>query len=103
MLNKFIGLILILKLLIAVSALKLDDPPEPEICNTPDCVVAAHSLIQNMDLTADPCEDFYQYACGNFEKRVSLYTYLFLQNKIFVTFPLKKMNCRSCRTIRFAN
>ena len=82
MLNKFIGLILILKLLlIAVSALKLDDPPEPEICNTPDCVVAAHSLIQNMDLTADPCEDFYQYACGNFEKRVSLYTYLpFLQN-----------------------
>ena len=62
-----------------MSALKLDDPPEPEICNTPDCVVAAHSLIQNMDLTADPCEDFYQYACGNFEKRVSLPTFC-LQN-----------------------
>ena len=90
MLNKFIGLILILKLLIAVSALKLDDPPEPEICNTPDCVVAAHSLIQNMDLTADPCEDFYQYACGNFEKRVSLPTYFFFFCKILVTFPLKR-------------
>ena len=82
MLNKYIGLILILPL-IAVSALKLDDPPageegenESEICNTPECVVAAHSLIQNMDLNADPCEDFYQYACGNFEKRVST-TYIF--------------------------
>ena len=84
MLNKYIGLILILPL-IAVSALKLDDPPagveegeneSSEICNTPECVVAAHSLIQNMDLNADPCEDFYQYACGNFEKRVSS-TYIF--------------------------
>ena len=77
-LNKYIGLILILTL-IAVSALKLDDPSagETEICNTPECVVASHSLIQNMDLTADPCEDFYQYACGNFEERVS--TYIFPQ------------------------
>ena len=36
------------------------------MCLTPGCVVAASELINSMDQTADPCTDFYQFACGGF-------------------------------------
>jgi len=36
------------------------------MCLTPGCVVAASELIHSMDQTADPCTDFYQFACGGF-------------------------------------
>jgi len=45
---------------------------KPKICNTPGCVKAAYTLLQNMDSTAEPCEDFYQYACGGFEEKVRI-------------------------------
>ncbi|XP_015504035.1 membrane metallo-endopeptidase-like 1 isoform X3 [Parus major] len=40
-----------------------------KICTTPGCVTAAARIIQNMDPTADPCKDFYQYACGGWLNR----------------------------------
>lgn len=38
------------------------------ICLSKECVGAASELFQLMDLTADPCQDFEQFACGTFLK-----------------------------------
>jgi len=68
------GLALMIVLGVAVSRILMQEEAERKwnrLCNTPGCVQAAQSIIQNMDHTAQPCQDFYQYACGGFEDRVS--------------------------------
>ncbi|UXI15420.1 Pre-mRNA-splicing factor 38A [Sarcoptes scabiei] len=42
---------------------------ENRLCTTMECVKTAASLLNAMDLTADPCEDFFQFACGNWVKK----------------------------------
>ncbi|XP_076315329.1 neprilysin-1-like isoform X2 [Tachypleus tridentatus] len=50
---------------LAVSGPKIKD----EVCLSAECVKTAASLLLAMDQTADPCEDFFQYACGTWNKR----------------------------------
>ena len=40
----------------------------PQICDTAQCHEIAKQIQQSIDTTADPCEDFYQYACGSWGK-----------------------------------
>nr|XP_056721305.1 membrane metallo-endopeptidase-like 1 [Euleptes europaea] len=52
------------------SSRELQYGASPEnICTTPGCVTAAARIIQNMDPTAEPCQNFYQYACGGWLNR----------------------------------
>lgn len=39
------------------------------VCLTEECVRTASSLLNAMDRTADPCENFFQYACGTWNKK----------------------------------
>uniref|UniRef100_A0AAQ4QTM2 Membrane metallo-endopeptidase-like 1 n=1 Tax=Gasterosteus aculeatus aculeatus TaxID=481459 RepID=A0AAQ4QTM2_GASAC len=39
------------------------------VCTTADCVTAAARLLQNMDDSVKPCDNFYQYACGGWLER----------------------------------
>lgn len=44
----------------------------PKFCLTRTCVKAAARLLSHMDTSADPCTDFYQYACGGFVSKNSI-------------------------------
>lgn len=39
------------------------------ICLTEECVRTASSLLLAMDTTADPCTNFFQFACGTWNKK----------------------------------
>uniref|UniRef100_A0A1A7ZJ47 Neprilysin n=1 Tax=Nothobranchius furzeri TaxID=105023 RepID=A0A1A7ZJ47_NOTFU len=56
--------IVIVALIILFATQKTD-----EICTTADCTQSASRLIENMDSTVDPCDNFYQYACGGWLKK----------------------------------
>ena len=39
------------------------------ICLTPECVKTAASLLGAMDRTTDPCDNFFQFACGDWNRK----------------------------------
>ena len=43
-------------------------PASAKVCLSRDCVVVAAEIIQSADFTVDPCQDFYQFACGGWIK-----------------------------------
>ncbi|XP_025093742.1 endothelin-converting enzyme 1-like isoform X3 [Pomacea canaliculata] len=38
--------------------------PQEDYCRSPQCVQAASSIMEAMNPSMDPCEDFFEYACG---------------------------------------
>lgn len=54
---------------VAVAFIRDREDTSSSVCLTTDCIETAAQLLQSMDRTADPCQDFYQYACGNWNKK----------------------------------
>ncbi|XP_028410275.1 endothelin-converting enzyme homolog [Dendronephthya gigantea] len=51
------------------STIKSSLTPSTKTCNTLRCVVSAAGILNNLDQSTDPCEDFYQYSCGGFARK----------------------------------
>ncbi|XP_072047613.1 endothelin-converting enzyme homolog [Amphiura filiformis] len=45
---------------------------EDTVCKTKNCVITAGKLLQNMNTDADPCDNFYEFACGGWIKKTVL-------------------------------
>ncbi|KAL7746084.1 hypothetical protein RI367_008607 [Sorochytrium milnesiophthora] len=50
---------------IATTALPNEAAPLPAVCTTPECYKAALMIKESMDTTVKPCDNFYNYVCGN--------------------------------------
>lgn len=64
-----LSVLVLLLTIIAVTMIALYATYDDGICKTKDCIKSAARLIQNMDPTAEPCSDFFKYACGGWLKR----------------------------------
>nr|XP_019548120.2 endothelin-converting enzyme 1-like [Aedes albopictus] len=63
----FICILLVAVVVLSSVVFAVNNYPstKPEVCHTKECLRAAAAFKQNMNLQADPCDDFYSYVCGN--------------------------------------
>ncbi|XP_069649040.1 neprilysin isoform X3 [Haliaeetus albicilla] len=63
-----LAVVVILLAIVAITMIVLYATYDDGVCKTSDCIKSAR-ILENMDTTAEPCNDFYQYACGGWLKR----------------------------------
>ncbi|XP_058886757.1 phosphate-regulating neutral endopeptidase PHEX-like isoform X1 [Acipenser ruthenus] len=64
----FISATLVLGIVVLLAIRGLINFHCQEYCLTQECIEAAGSIINKMDTSVPPCEDFFQYACGGWLK-----------------------------------
>ncbi|KFQ25532.1 PREDICTED: neprilysin [Merops nubicus] len=64
-----LAVVVVLLAIVAITMIILYATYDDGICKTSDCIKSAARILENMDATAEPCKDFYQYACGGWLKR----------------------------------
>ncbi|XP_048249270.1 endothelin-converting enzyme homolog isoform X5 [Haliotis rufescens] len=65
----FLALVVIIGLAVGLTRPRVVPGKVETYCKTPACIQAASSILNAMDPSVDPCDDFYQYACGGWERQ----------------------------------
>ncbi|XP_045162499.2 neprilysin-1-like isoform X2 [Mercenaria mercenaria] len=87
----FVLALIVIIVLAAVLAVKMKYKGE-EVCLTKECSEVAARVISSIDYSVDPCDNFYDFACGSWmkkhvvpEDRSNLYTYGVVRENVKVT------------------
>lgn len=67
-----VTIVVFIAAVIALCCVFLIKNQVPAICDDSVCRSEADKLIANLNPQADPCYDFYDFACGNYEKKHEL-------------------------------
>lgn len=65
-------LLVVVGFVLVAILLKIQLDKTTRQCQSPDCVTTSGAMLAKMDLTVDPCRDFYQYACAAYTKDVMI-------------------------------
>ncbi|XP_077998021.1 neprilysin-1-like [Glandiceps talaboti] len=60
---------IILIIVLAIQLGSLTSNKSNNVCTSSSCVRTASELLKKMDQSVDPCQDFYQYTCGSWNKQ----------------------------------
>ena len=67
-----VGVVVALAIVVHVRTGQHQSGGTPEACTSLPCLQLSVRLLSSMNISVDPCDDFYNFSCGNWDEVVSI-------------------------------